>query len=1811
MALSLLAKAKQYFTSKSQDNEGWIRKGKFTPVKNLRDMAADSEGWFQQGKFTPARQISSQINYQKQNSPINRALYTGIETAGRPIANSLANIGALGTTALGSAQMAFNKPQAAQRSFNTALNLRNFAGTQGSFDQGTGWNTIKKGGIDAIQTALTGKGLKYVNPANLGISGLLSGGASKLSGGDFATGVGQGMGATPSIMGFVGMTNPILSKVLGGKLSPLVSGKVGSRLTPAIANVAQGVGLDLARGTPTTLTSMGLDLATGLAGGKGQFDMGTNFSMPRNTMDEVIQAEDKLLHPERYLENTISVTKKNANSIRNVQIKKIQEEAAKIIDQISAKYLPNEVLKTTSGNVKAQIKALVDLSGQNKLANVNYIYGGKEAQGYKPNMEGQFSNMADKKVRFEIDDSKAKLIKKPFKMDNALANKLQIPNGKWPQGKLSEFIDHPELFKKYPELKNIDVIINEPGYDVGARGYFDSGKNQLFIDHNQLYDYKGNINEQAEKNVKSIILHELEHSIQTKEGFAKGGNLESVSQLDPDTVNEITGVQSVLEDALKQKNSDKWVYNSTPVDKIIEITSDAPSNIKEWAINVAKGGDNSIQDFLKETPYNKYQRLSGEIEARDVSARMDLTPEQRARTMPYASQGIPQNEWITKFDDNTSLSKVSTPEVKGVIPEGKGITGFKKVNEYINPSGKVLMERYEVKLPDGSSNIIEKTNTGFHTFTNKNNVAISNENIPLSSKPFKTFEEAKASFDSPSIPSVKQPTIKIKPSEKIKIKPTLENQVASPQTSKLPKTQQQLETNPLNPVTKPESTLADSSSPYFNTKNLNIKDKSKTFVTKTIEEVKPEIEKVTGKKLTNKETVEFANNSAGVLNKVVTRTETLAWEAKMLKARELLAKQASEGKITQEYLDNLLAIKSQGSDIARKLQSLSMGADPKEATAKQAILEAILKVTDDTEALLKKAKGVDFNDYDQAASFYRQFVKPKASDWLEKVRYSSMLSSPNTHINNASSNFQGTGIIAPIEKTISGQVDWLLSAINPNRKRQQFAGEGAAYAKGYYSNIGNAWTKFTDTMTGKKLSSAQEMYSLPLTEKGTTGRKVENVLSVPGKLLQAADEFFQTLTEGGSTEALKYREGQGIKIRDIEGQAYLEGRKRLFNSGFGLKEEGYVLKALEFIPQKVAEARMSSNPVISTIAKYTFPFVRVPSNILKASVEYGPLGVTTLPGASNKVGQLSKAILGTSIGLAVAALVGEDRLTWAEPRDEKKRNAARAAGWQPYSLKIGNNYYSYSKMHPAIAFNLALVAAVRDSEKKKLLDDGQVETVLNGLAKWVNFYADMSYVKNIGDAVSGINGDLSAGTRQVSNYVQQLVPFRALMGWVARIVDPYQRQVDPKGEILDKQLQQLMTQIPGLSSQVPIRQDSSGNLVENPHRLINAFSPSRVTTEKTKLMGDYNRLEGLTQFNRQEAVIKQQVADTGQEQIYNGKKYYPSFETDSKTGEKKPIVKSIKVTQSMSEIYQGLDKEYQVSEDAPKNFIQKIGVYGTGIFKDPKGTLNAIKTGQPIRKVRGDAVVVERLKGLDTLDQGDQATQVDHIVAVSLGGTNDESNLQIISKQENQAKGVVDTYLANLLDKGLIKKVEAQERDLNWRNEISNLPISEKKKIETIMSKEPEPMKENVSETILTKLSSKEYEPIYNEDTKTYSNVTIKIPEYPKLTGQTELDKKLKSKYSSALTTARNNITKLYLDGQITAKEAEEALIALNNKKSSTGKSKSKGGKITIAKTPEPKVIKFKLPTIKLPTNTLKSNIKIKKPSIAQLKKRRTIKIKV
>lgn len=639
-------------------------------------------------------------------------------------------------------------------------------------------------------------------------------------------------------------------------------------------------------------------------------------------------------------------------------------------------------------------------------------------------------------------------------------------------------------------------------------------------------------------------------------------------------------------------------------------------------------------------------------------------------------------------------------------------------------------------------------------------------------------------------------------------------------------------------------------SDFYNVDRMAVPNTVKQQVKGEIANAKEQLTAVVGHTLSNKEVSDLAAQTSKVLDKTVTREQTAAKIAANLKLRQGIADAAVKGTVGPDFIEMWMKDKAAGEDIARQLQARSIVAKPEEAKAIDAILQGVYKVNKNAEEVAKAARGVDFNDPKAAAEFYRSFVKPKAGEWIDLLRYNSMLSSPNTHFNNIFSNFGQTGLVAPIEKTVTGMVDAARAALTGS-PRQQFVGEGAAYAKGYYSSLADATKAFTDSMTGKTLTMQPDIRSIPLALKGPA-KAVEGVLAIPTKLLEASDQFFTALTSGGVESSLKYRASKGINVTDIAGKANEEAAHRLFRGDTNVPQEGHLLKAFDQVTNLVQSARQSDNPIVSTISKFTLPFVKTPMNIFKQSIEYSPLGVTTLWGAKNKTEQLSKAILGSSAAAGVATLLGTNRLTWAEPTNNDQKTAFRAAGMQPYSIKIGDKWYGYAKLPPALAFNFALVASVDNAIKEKKLGDGTADVILNSFAKYANFIADQSYVKNIGDFVAGTKGDVQGFAKTLSNYPQQLIPFRALGSWIERLIDPVQRQADPNGSVLDKQMQNIMLQIPGLAEKLPTRNDKAGNPLPNQNRTINAFSPVKVSNVNPEGEKAYSTLQSISAINQQQ-----------------------------------------------------------------------------------------------------------------------------------------------------------------------------------------------------------------------------------------------------------------------------------------------------------------------------------------------------------------------
>jgi len=648
----------------------------------------------------------------------------------------------------------------------------------------------------------------------------------------------------------------------------------------------------------------------------------------------------------------------------------------------------------------------------------------------------------------------------------------------------------------------------------------------------------------------------------------------------------------------------------------------------------------------------------------------------------------------------------------------------------------------------------------------------------------------------------------------------------------------------------------------INTDHLLIGDEAKATIDQAMKEAQPQMQEAVGKVMSKEEVVKAAEASAKTLKKTMSREEVLQMGERALNLRQAIATEAEKGTVTPELIDLLKADKEFSSANARLLQQRSIDVSPGEKSPMLAMIDLVNSKVDDIDAVMKAAQGVDFNDAHQSAIFYRQFVKPKIGDWIDVLRYNSMLSSPLTHVVNISSNFVNSGAIAPFEKTVAGTVDFLGSAIT-GKERTQFAGEGAQHVVGYMKSFGDAAHRFAEVMKGERLSGNLDTRNIPLVPGSKVGTKIENSLSYPMKLLEGMDQFFTALTEGGERASLNYRAGKGVAVNDLEKQVRDKAAYRIYRQDLHADGQGTVLDAVDAVTGLVMKARNHENGLLRNLAKWTVPFIKTPMNIFKQGLEYSPAGFATMHGAQNKTEQAAKAIIGSTIFMGAGMMLESGRLTWAEPISEKEKNAFRAAGMQPYSIKLGDKWYSYQKLPPGLSFSLAMVAAIDDTQKNAKLGDDAVDQILTAVSKYGQFLSDQSYAKSIGDLLTAAKGGESGITRLLSNYPQQVVPYRALGGWLARLTDDVQRKVDPSLGFIDKQVQLLMQNVPFLSQYTPARKDQYGNDIENTDNVANSFSPVRMSTENPQMKEQYDNMTAEKRAASQQKQLKEALKTGG------------------------------------------------------------------------------------------------------------------------------------------------------------------------------------------------------------------------------------------------------------------------------------------------------------------------------------------------------------
>ena len=208
-----------------------------------------------------------------------------------------------------------------------------------------------------------------------------------------------------------------------------------------------------------------------------------------------------------------------------------------------------------------------------------------------------FFRGVDGKWRREIPDDKAKLKPNAFKDARV---QVELPNNKtYLSTTLDEYLDHEELFKNYPELKNIRIgELDKEDMRLGSSGYFLKD-----ADGRQFINIRKDLSP-TEK--RSVILHEIQHAIQDTENFAKGGNIEAyefypkadvkarVEKLEGKNENPFSGLASFMEGRFKNPKLTEALQTRDELSYLYDL--DYLNSLKN--INRPKDAFNNF-DFMK------------------------------------------------------------------------------------------------------------------------------------------------------------------------------------------------------------------------------------------------------------------------------------------------------------------------------------------------------------------------------------------------------------------------------------------------------------------------------------------------------------------------------------------------------------------------------------------------------------------------------------------------------------------------------------------------------------------------------------------------------------------------------------------------------------------------------------------------------------------------------------------------------------------------------------------------------------------------------------------------------------------------------------------------------------------------------------------------------------------------------------------------------------------------------------------------------------------------------------------------------------
>lgn len=450
--------------------------------------------------------------------------------------------------------------------------------------------------------------------------------------------------------------------------------------------------------------------------------------------------------------------------------------------------------------------------------------------------------------------------------------------------------------------------------------------------------------------------------------------------------------------------------------------------------------------------------------------------------------------------------------------------------------------------------------------------------------------------------------------------------------------------------------------------------------------------------------------------------------------------------------------------------------------------------------------GMQLDTPAKVSKFVRDAAQPTWSDMVVEAWINALLSGPKTHVTNILGNTLVALYRVP-ETAVAAGVGKVRSAITGNKERVLLGEAGErlfGFVQGAKDGVLAGWEvlKNEDLVEQATKIEQRRFKAIP----GVAGK----IIRAPGRALSAEDQVFRGIAHRQELNALAYR------------RAMEEGRK---GEAFERRVADLVLNPTEDMILAAKEAadyqtfqkktgRMgnalkqfaNSHPMV----KFVIPFITTPLNIVKFAQERSLFGLFSrevreniAKGGATADTQIARLVMGSAVSTAAIAMALEGTITGGGPSDPRERALLFQTGWQPYSVKIGEHYYSYARLEPiAMLFGIAADMAEIGQETTQKEADEIGKLVLASVAKNLT---SKTWLSGPSELIKAVHDPDRYGQRYIQRFAGTVVPTG--LAQIAQTQDPYLREAR---NILDT----IKSRVPGLSQTLLPRRDVWGEPIE-------------------------------------------------------------------------------------------------------------------------------------------------------------------------------------------------------------------------------------------------------------------------------------------------------------------------------------------------------------------------------------------------------------